>query len=101
MAKEREIDWRRLKGTLLRQRETDADDIGLQTGYPGVKLAAASFRPCPNSAQSMEVVQYLTHAGETGTSLSPVLPTRRPGPPSFCGGGDWDRSRTSTEPEND
>jgi catechol 2,3-dioxygenase-like lactoylglutathione lyase family enzyme len=49
---------------LLRRRETDADYIGLQTGYRGVRLAAASFRPTPDSPQSMEVVQYLTHAGE-------------------------------------
>ena len=47
---------------LLRRRETDADYIGQQTGYPGVRLAAASFRPTPDSPQSLEVVQYLTHA---------------------------------------
>ncbi len=49
---------------LIRRRETDADYIGQQTGYPGVRLAAASFRPAPDSAQSLEVVQYLTYAGE-------------------------------------
>ena len=64
---------------LLRRRETDADYIGLQTGYPGVKLAAASFKPCPESQQSMEVVQYLTNTGE------PIkLATNRPGSSHLC-----------------
>ena len=64
---------------LLRRRETDADYIGLQTGYPGVKLAAASFKPSADSPQSMEVVQYLTHSGE------PIkLATNRPGSSHLC-----------------
>ena len=45
--------------TLVRRRETDADHIGQQTGFPGVKLAVASFKPNPTSRQSLEVVQYL------------------------------------------
>ena len=50
--------------TLIRRRETDADYIGTQTGFPGVKLAAASFKVSPDSEGSMEIVQYLSHAGE-------------------------------------
>tara|TARA_Y100000588_G_C13717637_1_gene695805 strand:- start:89 stop:550 length:462 start_codon:yes stop_codon:yes gene_type:complete len=46
---------------LVRRREADADYIGMQTGYPGVKLSVASFKPTPDSEQSMEVVQYLSH----------------------------------------
>src|SRR5206468_3724689 len=65
--------------TLVRRRETDADYIGQQTGYAGVKLAAASFRPSPDSKQSMEVVQYLTHGG---TPTDPA--TNRPGSSHLC-----------------
>ena len=42
---------------LVRRREADADYIGMQTGYPGVKLSVASFKPTPDSEQSMEVVR--------------------------------------------
>jgi catechol 2,3-dioxygenase-like lactoylglutathione lyase family enzyme len=50
--------------TLVRQREVDADYVAKQTGYPGVHLAAASLKPSPDSTQSVEIVQYRTHAGE-------------------------------------
>ena len=64
---------------LVRRRETDADYIGQQTGFPGVKLAAASFKVSPDSDQSMEVVQYLSHADE------PVEPgTNRAGSSHIC-----------------
>ena len=50
--------------TLVRRREVDNDYVGKQTGYPGVHLAAASVKPSPESTQSVEIVQYRTHAGE-------------------------------------
>src|SRR5271165_2247555 len=46
---------------LVRRRSTDADYIGQQTGYPGVRLEAASFKVSLESRQSIEVVQYATH----------------------------------------
>ena len=64
---------------LIRRRETDADYIARQTGYPGVRMAVASFRPTPDSPQSLEIVQYLTHAGQI---LNPA--TNRPGSTHLC-----------------
>lgn len=64
---------------LMRRRETDADYIGRQTGYRGVKLAAASFKPTPDSKQSLEVVQYLTHPGAPSDQA-----TNRPGNSHLC-----------------
>lgn len=58
--------------TLVRRRpQVDNDYVGLQTGYPGVVLSVASFKVTPESPQSLEVVQYLSHAGppaETATN---------------------------------
>ena len=58
--------------TLVRRRpQVDNDYVGLQTGYPGVILSVASFKVTPESQQSLEVVQYLNHAGppaETATN---------------------------------
>lgn len=58
--------------TLLRRRpHVDNDYVAQQTGYPGVALSVASFKVRPDSAQSLEVVQYLTQAGppaETSTN---------------------------------
>ena len=59
--------------TLIRRRETDADYIGEQTGYPGVRLSVASFRAGSDSHQSLEIVQYRNHNGgkaETSTNRS-------------------------------
>ena len=58
--------------TLVRRRpHVDNDYVALQTGYPGVVLNVASFKVTPDSAQSLELVQYLNHAGapaETATN---------------------------------
>jgi catechol 2,3-dioxygenase-like lactoylglutathione lyase family enzyme len=52
--------------SLVRRRTADADYLGLQTVFPGVRLAAASFKTTPESRQSLELVQYLSHAGPPG-----------------------------------
>lgn len=65
--------------TLVRRRETDADYISQQTGYPGVRLLAASFKPPLDSKQSLEVVQYLTHGGAPADQA-----TNRPGNSHLC-----------------
>lgn len=50
---------------LIRRRpRVDDDYVQRQTGYPGVVLNVASFKPSPNSSVTLEVVQYMTHAGE-------------------------------------
>jgi catechol 2,3-dioxygenase-like lactoylglutathione lyase family enzyme len=49
--------------TLLRRRSADADYLARQTGYPGVRLEAASFQLAPAGGLVLELVQYLTHAG--------------------------------------
>ena len=50
---------------LIRRRpRVSADYVAKQTGYPGVELDVASFRVSPNSPQSLEVVQYLSQAGQ-------------------------------------
>ncbi len=58
--------------TLIRRRpQVDNDYVALQTGYPGVVLNVASFKVTAESAQSLEVVQYMNHAGppaETATN---------------------------------
>jgi lactoylglutathione lyase len=48
---------------LVRRRSADADYLGAQTGYPGVRLEVASFKVSPDSPQSLEIAQYATHAG--------------------------------------
>ncbi len=65
--------------TLVRRRESDAAYIGQQTGYPGVRLAVASFKVHPDSLQSIEIVQYLSHAGEKGSTA-----TNQPGNTHLC-----------------
>ena len=40
------------------------DYVGQQTGYAGLKLSVASFRVRAGNAQSIEMVQYLSNAGE-------------------------------------
>jgi catechol 2,3-dioxygenase-like lactoylglutathione lyase family enzyme len=49
--------------TLMRRRQTDADYVGQQTGYPGVRLEVASFQLSATGRPSLELVQYATHAG--------------------------------------
>ena len=46
-----------------------ADYVAQQTGYDGVEVSVASFRVSPTSRQSLEVVQYLNHAGNTHLCL--------------------------------
>lgn len=48
---------------LIRRRSSDADYLGQQTGFPGVRLEAASFQPALGGP-SFELVQYMTDAGE-------------------------------------
>ena len=61
-----------------RQRVT-ADYISQQTGYDAVEMSVASFRPSPGSQQTLEVVQYLTQAGEPADQA-----TNRPGNSHIC-----------------
>lgn len=65
---------------LIRRRpHVDNDYVQQQTGYPGVVLNVASFRPTPDSTVTLEVVQYMTHAGE------PAEPaTNRAGSSHLC-----------------
>lgn len=58
--------------TLVRRRpRVDNEYVALQTGIAGVVLSVASFKVSPESAQSLEVVQYVNRAGpraETATN---------------------------------
>jgi catechol 2,3-dioxygenase-like lactoylglutathione lyase family enzyme len=47
---------------LLRRRSADADYLGRQTGYHGVRLEVASFQLAPGGP-GLELVQYVTHDG--------------------------------------
>lgn len=73
---ERSIEFYRdvLGMTLYRRRpQVDNDYVGLQTGYAGLVLNVASFKVLPGSHQSLELVQYMNHAGppaETATNRS-------------------------------
>jgi catechol 2,3-dioxygenase-like lactoylglutathione lyase family enzyme len=65
--------YRDILGMTLHRRRphVDNDYVASQTGYPGVVLNVASFKVSPDSAQSLEVVQYMNHAGppaETATN---------------------------------
>ncbi|MBS0208708.1 MAG: VOC family protein [Planctomycetes bacterium] len=58
---------------LLRRRTTNADYIGRQTGYDGVMFDVASFQLGDAEDCSLELVQYLSHAGaphEPATNIS-------------------------------
>lgn len=57
----------------------EADYVAKQTGYPAVQLSVASFRVHTESHQSLEVVQYLNHAGEVADGA-----TNRPGNTHLC-----------------
>lgn len=65
--------------TLHRRRpHVDNDYVELQTGYAGVVLNVASFT-IPNAPQTLEIVQYMTHAG------SPAAPaTNQAGISHLC-----------------
>ncbi len=58
--------------TLHRRRpHVDNDYVALQTGHAGVVLNVASFKVSEDSLVSLEVVQYMNHAGpaaETATN---------------------------------
>jgi len=65
---------------LIRRRpRVTADYVPRQTGYEGVELSVASFRVHPASGQSIEIVQYMTHAGQPGDPS-----TNRPGNSHMC-----------------
>ena len=66
--------------TLIRRRPTvSADYVAKQTGYEGVELNVASFKVSPDSRQSLEVVQYMNHAGEPSEQA-----TNQPGISHVC-----------------
>jgi len=64
--------------TLVRRREVEADYVTQQTGYAGVRLSVASFES-PGSGPSLELAQYVTHAGEQSDQA-----TNRPGNSHLC-----------------
>jgi catechol 2,3-dioxygenase-like lactoylglutathione lyase family enzyme len=65
---------------LLRRRPSvTADYVAKQTGYDAVELNVASFRVSPTSRQSLEVVQYMAHAGAPSDQS-----TNRPGNSHLC-----------------
>jgi catechol 2,3-dioxygenase-like lactoylglutathione lyase family enzyme len=62
-----------------RRPRVTADYISKQTGYCDVEMSVASFKPTPDSIQSLEVVQYLTQNGEPSDQS-----TNRPGNSHIC-----------------
>jgi catechol 2,3-dioxygenase-like lactoylglutathione lyase family enzyme len=64
---------------LIRRRSADADYLGRQTGYPGVRLEVASFQLAPAGGPGLELVQYVTHPG---AATDPA--TNRAGITHFC-----------------
>ncbi len=65
--------------TVIQRREASEDYVGHQTGYPGLLLSTASLRPAPDSCQSLEIVQYRSHAGSRADPA-----TNRPGNSHLC-----------------
>ena len=66
--------------TLIRRRPGVREDyISQQTGYEGVELSVASFKVSQASRQSLEIVQYITHAGDPSEPA-----TNRPGSSHLC-----------------
>jgi catechol 2,3-dioxygenase-like lactoylglutathione lyase family enzyme len=50
--------------TLFRRRpNVDNDYVARQTGFAGLVLNVASFKVSPDSPVSLEIVQYMNHAG--------------------------------------
>lgn len=64
---------------LVRRRIADAPYIAEQTGYPGARLAAASLAASGKAGPSLEVVEYLEHAGSPADQA-----TNRPGNSHLC-----------------
>ena len=65
--------------TVIRRREASDDYVGHQTGYHGLHLSTASLRPAQDSGQSLEIVQYRSHAGPKADPA-----TNRPGNSHLC-----------------
>jgi catechol 2,3-dioxygenase-like lactoylglutathione lyase family enzyme len=64
---------------LLARRVADAEYVGRQTGYPGVRLEVASFQLGPGGRPTLELAQYLSHVGDR------ELPaTNSPGQAHLC-----------------
>ncbi len=79
---ERSIEFYRdmLGMTLVRRRpHVDNDYVAAQTGFPGLVLNVASLKIAPDSLQSLEVVQYMNHAGPPAETA-----TNRPGNSHLC-----------------
>lgn len=73
--------YRDLLGMTLHRRRPKVDNeyVALQTGYSGVVLNVASFKIAPDSAQSLEIVQYMNHPGQPADNA-----TNRPGNSHLC-----------------
>jgi catechol 2,3-dioxygenase-like lactoylglutathione lyase family enzyme len=65
--------------TFVGQRETEADYVSQQTGYPGLRLAVASFTINPTSEEIINLVQYMTQSGQPSDQA-----TNRPGNSHVC-----------------
>ena len=66
--------------TLIGRRPSvTADYVAKQTGYEQVELNVASFKVTPDSQQSLEIVQYMNHAGPPSDQA-----TNRPGNSHLC-----------------
>jgi catechol 2,3-dioxygenase-like lactoylglutathione lyase family enzyme len=67
--------------SLVRRRDADADYLGRQTGYPGVRLKVASLQlgPGPAAGPTLELAQYMTHPGDAADTA-----TNRPGNSHLC-----------------
>jgi len=65
--------------TVVRRRRIQEDYVSQQTGFDGVTLDAASLHIRAGVSPSIEIVQYVSHAGE------PAVPsTNRPGTSHLC-----------------
>ena len=66
--------------TLVGRREKVIENYVMkQTGYDGVQLSVASFRVRPDSPNSVEVVQYISHPRDPADTAS-----NRPGNTHLC-----------------
>jgi catechol 2,3-dioxygenase-like lactoylglutathione lyase family enzyme len=64
---------------LVKRRLADADYLGRQTGYPGVRLEVASLRLGPAMGPTLELARYVTQAGPAADPA-----TNRPGTSHLC-----------------
>lgn len=64
---------------LVARRTADADYVGRQTGYPGIRLDVASFQLGTGGRPTLELAQYLSHGGESGPPA-----TNCPGQAHLC-----------------